>query len=332
MSDGEAYYAVRLRNATTTGMSAEEIHEIGLEEVARIREEMLAIADALGFEGTLQDFFAYLREDDRFYYPNTDAGAQAYIDDSERYLAFINERLPAYFGILPKADLVVKRVEPFREQDGAPQHYSRGTPDGSKPGIYYAHLSDMRAMPKHVMEAIAYHEGNPGHHMQVSIAQELTDVPTFRTQSFHTAYGEGWGLYAELLAKEMGAYEDPYSDFGRLVTEMWRAVRLVVDTGIHTKGWTEEGAVAYFKDNTALAEEAILAEVRRYTVWPGQATAYKVGMLKIQELRAYAAAELGERFDLRAFHDVVLGGGSLPLDILERRVRNWVAAEQREAA
>jgi uncharacterized protein (DUF885 family) len=228
--------------------------------------------------------------------------------------------------LLPKADLIVRRVEPFREQDGAAQHYFPGTPDGKRAGIYYAHLSDMNAMPKHQMEAVAYHEGNPGHHMQISIAQELTTVPKFRTLATYTVYTEGWGLYAELLAKEMGAYQDDYSDFGRLTTEMWRAIRLVVDTGLHANDWTEEQANDYFKQNSPIADGAIKSEVRRYMVLPAQATAYKIGMLKIHELREFARQKLGKKFDIRAFHDVVLGGGELPLKILERRVQNWVEA------
>ena len=332
LPQGDAFYAYRLKAMTTTDLSADAIHEIGLSEVARLREEMQAVIERVGFTGSLQDFFQYLSEDDRFFYPNTDAGRQAYLDDSQAYLDAIGERLPDFFGLLPKAQLVVKRVEAYREQDGAAQHYMRGTPDGSLPGVYYAHLSDMRSMPKPPMEAVAYHEGNPGHHMQLSIAAELTGVPKFRTRSSYTAYSEGWGLYAELLAKEMGGYQDDYSEFGRLTTEMWRAVRLVVDTGLHSKGWSEEGAVAYFLDNTALAEGAIRSEVQRYLVWPGQATAYKIGMLKILELRARARAALGERFDIREFHDVVLGGGGLPLTILERRIDNWLKVKTLPAA
>ena len=326
---GAAYYDYRLSQMTTTDLTADEIHQIGLSEVARIRGEMEAIKNSVGFDGDLQAFFTFLREDDRFYFSNDDAGAQAYIDEAERHLAFINTRLPEFFGTLPKADLVVKRVEPFREQPGAAQHYRPGTPDGSRPGTYYAHLSDMRAMPRTSLEVIAYHEGNPGHHMQVSISQELENVPKFRSQGgFISAFGEGWALYSELLAKEMGAYQDPYSDFGRLTTEMWRAIRLVVDTGLHAKGWDQERAVEYFLANSPIPETAVRSEVMRYLVMPGQATSYKIGMLKIQELRARAEAELGDDFDIRGFHDTVLGGGAVPLPILETQVENWIASQK----
>ncbi|MEE9380133.1 MAG: DUF885 domain-containing protein [Hyphomonadaceae bacterium] len=332
LPDGKPYYNYMLSSSTTTDMTAEEVHQLGLSEVARIRAEMVALKDQVGFEGDLQAFFAMIRDtkdDERFYFPDTDEGRVAYIDEAQVKLDFIEARLPEYFGILPKAALVVKRVEEFREQDGAAQHYYPGTPDGERPGIYYAHLSDMTAMPRNQLEVIAYHEGLPGHHMQISIAQELESVPTFRTQAGFTAYIEGWALYSELLAKEMGAYEgDAYADFGRLTTEMWRAVRLVVDTGLHSKGWTEAEAIEYFSSNTPEPLESVRSEVRRYIVWPGQATSYKIGMLKILELRAYAKAELGEDFDIRAFHDTVLGGGALPLALLERRVKDWVAAEK----
>lgn len=322
--NGKDYYNFMLKASTTTDLPADEIHATGLSEVARITTEMIAIKDKVGFEGDLQSFFNFIKTDEQFFFKNTDEGRQGYINETEAYLAIINEQLPNYFGVLPKADLVVKRVEPFREQDGAAQHYFPGTPDGSRPGVYYAHLSDMTAMPKNEMEGVAYHEGNPGHHMQISIAQELTSVPQFRTQANFTAYSEGWGLYAELLAKEMGGYQNDFSDFGRLVNEMWRAVRLVVDTGLHSKGWTEEQAIAYFKEKTPIAEEAILSEVRRYLVLPGQATSYKIGMLKIMELRASAEKTLGDKFDIRGFHDTVLGGGAMPLKALERRVNDWI--------
>lgn len=324
--NGTAYYDYQLKVSTTTDLTAAQIHQIGLDEVERLTNEMIAIKNKVGFSGDLKAFFQFIKQDDQFYYPDTDEGREGYLEDSRQYLAFINEKLPLYFGILPKADLIVKRVEPFREQPGAAQHYFPGTPDGARPGIYYAHLSDMRSMPKNEMEAIAYHEGSPGHHMQISIAQELTSVPTFRTQAGFTAYVEGWALYSELLAKEMGAYQNPYSDFGRLITEMWRAVRLVVDTGLHSKGWTEQQAIDYFLEKTPIAQGAVISEVRRYIVWPGQATAYKIGMIKILQLRDKARQQLGDRFDIRAFHDTVLSGGALPLDVLEKRVDNWIAS------
>ena len=329
LPNGAAYYTERLANMTTTTLSADEIHAIGVAEVARLRAEMEAIRKEVGFKGDLPAFFAELRDNKdnpAYYYPNTDEGRQAYIKDATAAIDKIKAVLPKYFGILPKADLVVRRVEPFREQAGAAQHYFPSTPDGSRPGVYYAHLLDMKAMPKHELEVIAYHEGLPGHHMQIAIAQELSSVPTFRRQAIFGAYAEGWGLYSEWLAREMpGTYQDPYSRFGRLGSEMWRAIRLVVDTGLHTKGWTEDQAVKYFLVNSAITEAQARSEVRRYIVTPGQATSYKIGMLKIQELRRKAETALGPRFDIRGFHDTVLGGGSLPLTVLEKRVDRWIA-------
>lgn len=326
--NGEAYYNHQLASSTTTDLTADEVHEIGLAEVARLRTEMEEIMHSVGFEGDLQEFFVFVRDSEQFYFPDDDAGRQAYMTAVEEVLSVIDQRLPEFFGILPKAELEVKRVEPYREQDGAAQHYFRGAPDGSRPGIYYMHLSDMSAMPKPQLEVIAYHEGNPGHHMQISIAQELQEPPTFRTQAGFSAYSEGWGLYSELLAKEMGGYTDPYSDFGRLSSEMWRALRLVVDTGLHSKGWSEQQAIDYMMQNSAEPLESVTSEVRRYIVWPGQATSYKVGMLKIMELRARAEAALGDNFDIREFHDTVLGGGAMPLAILERRVDTWIESKK----
>ncbi len=331
LPNGLAFYNERLANQTTTDLSADEVHNIGLLEVARLRGEMEVVKEEFGFAGSLQEFFVFLRDtkdDERLYYPDTDAGRQAYIDDATAAINKIKKVLPDYFGILPKADMVVKRVEAFREQDGAAQHYSSSTPDGSRPGVYYAHLSDMTAMPKRELEVIAYHEGLPGHHMQIAISLELDDVPTFRKQSYLNAYGEGWALYSEWLAKQMpGTYQDPLSEFGRLGSEMWRAIRLVVDTGLHAKGWTEAKAIAYFKENSAITGEQAQSEVRRYLTLPGQATGYKIGMLKIQELRALAEQQLGDKFDIKAFHDVILGGGALPMVILERRVNTWIASQ-----
>jgi uncharacterized protein (DUF885 family) len=328
LPQGTEFYRERLAASTTTDMTADQIHDLGLKEVARIHAEMEAVKKQVGFKGTLQEFFTFMREDPQFFFPNTDEGRQGYLQAARDHLAFIKARLPQYFGLLPKADLEVKRVEPFREQPGAAQHYFPGTPDGSRSGVYYAHLSDMKAMPKHQLEVVAYHEGNPGHHMQISIAQELKDLPTFRTQAGFTAYVEGWALYSERLAKEMGAYKDPYSEFGRLSSELWRAIRLVLDSGLHAKGWTEKQSVDYFIANSPSAEGAIRSEVQRYIVWPGQATAYKVGMQKILELRERANKALGDQFDIKGFHDTVLGGGALPLTILERRVDAWIASRK----
>ena len=324
LPEGEDFYNYRLALMTTLDLSADEIHDIGRAEVARLRAGMEAIRQRVEFEGSLQDFFEFIREDEQFYYPNTDAGRDEYLGDNYRFLAAINEKLPDYFGRLPRADLEVRRVESFREQAGAAQHYMPGTPDGSRSGVYYSHMIDMSSLPRYQVEDVLYHEGNPGHHMQIAIQQELTDVPRFRTQYFTTAYVEGWGLYAEYLAKEMGGFEDPYSDFGRLDGEMWRAIRLVVDTGIHARRWTEEQAVAYFMENSATPESVVRSEIQRYFANPGQATAYKIGMMNIQQARADAEATLGDAFDIREFHDLVLGAGALPLSLMHARVGAWV--------
>ena len=330
LPEGDEFYKYRLKSITTTDMTADQIHQLGLDEVKRIRGEMEVIKKKDGFKGTLQEYFSYIRDskdDEKFYYDNTDEGRQGYIDDATAAIENLKKELPNYFGILPKADLVVKRVEAFREQDGAPQHYYSGTPDGSRPGVYYAHLSDMKAMPKNELEVIAYHEGLPGHHMQISIAQELKGIPKFRTQAGSTAYVEGWALYTEALAKEMpNTYVTLGSDFGRLGSEMWRAIRLVVDTGMHHKKWSQQRAVDFFAQNSPAPLETIETEIRRYLVIPGQATAYKIGMIDIQRLRKMAEDQLGDKFDIKAFHDTVLGGGALPLDMLERQVKNWIEA------
>ena len=325
LPEGEAFYNYRLAQMTTVELTADEIHQIGLDEVARLQGEMDIIKQQVGFDGTLQEFFTFMREDEQFYFPNTEEGRQDYLDLNNKYLDAIALKLPEYFGRLPKAALEVRRVEAFREQAGAAQHYSAGTPDGSRPGVFYSHMSDMSTLPIFQLEDVAYHEGSPGHHMQISIQQELEDVPRFRTQYRTTAYTEGWGLYSEWLAKEMGGFEDPYSDFGRLGGEIWRAIRLVVDTGIHAKRWSEEEAVQYFLDNSPQSEGAVRSEIKRYIATPGQATAYKIGMLKIQEVRRSAEQALGEAFDIREFHDIVLGAGALPLPLLEARVDRWIS-------
>lgn len=326
--NGKAYYEMLLVSSTTTDLTADQIHQIGLDEVARIKGEMEAIKGKVGFKGSLPDFFKYVRDDERFYYPNTDAGRQQYIDAATNHIAFMKQQLPQYFSILPKADVIVKRVESYREVAGGAQHYYMSTPDGTRPGVYYAHLLDMKSMPIPQLEVIAYHEALPGHHMNFAIAQELVDIPNFRKFLYVNAYQEGWGLYTEKLGKEMGAYRDPYSDFGRLTTEIWRAIRLVVDTGLHSKGWTEEQAVKYFTENSAAAEGQIRSEVRRYIVMPGQATGYKIGMIKMLELRKKAEDQLGNKFDIKGFHDTILGRGQMPLDLLERRVDRWIAKQK----
>jgi uncharacterized protein (DUF885 family) len=328
LPDGANFYNASLYLQTTTDLTAAEIHELGLKEVARIRGEMEAVKQTAGFKGTLAEFFVFMRTDKRFYLPNNDAGAAEYLKLADGYLVGMKAKLPQYFGILPKADLVVKRVEPFREQPGGAQHYMAGTPDGSRPGVFYAHLSDMNAMPTYQLENIAYHEGLPGHHMQISIQQELTGLPKFRTQYFYGAYAEGWGLYSEALAKEMGFDVDPYNDFGRLAGEIWRAIRLVVDTGIHSKGWTQQQAEDYFLANSSQPAQAVKSEIERYILQPGQATSYKIGMIAIQKLRDEAKTALGDRFDYRSFHDAVLDGGALPIPVLQAKVRRWIERQK----
>ncbi|MDO9367753.1 MAG: DUF885 domain-containing protein [Sphingopyxis sp.] len=326
LPDGAAYYNAMLRLQTTTDMTAEDIHALGLSEVARIRAEMEALKTRIGFEGKLEDFFVFLRSDDRFYVANDDAGRAIYLKAAEDYLAGMRVRLPEQFGRLPKADLIVKRVEAFREEPGGAAHYSPAALDGSRPGIFYVHLADTRATPTYEIEGTVYHEGLPGHHMQIALAQEMTGTPEFRKNYFYGAYGEGWALYVERLAKEMGFYTDPYSDFGRLGREIWRAIRLVVDTGIHAKGWSEAEALAYYTANSPQPIGKIRSEIRRYFVTPGQATSYKVGMQRILALREKARTALGARYDQRVFHEIILGKGSVPLPVLEAQVDRWIAA------
>ncbi|KUJ81613.1 DUF885 domain-containing protein [Microbulbifer flavimaris] len=323
--EGDDYYAHRLNVYTTTDMTADEIHKTGLEEVERIHGEMRGIMKQVGFEGSLQEFFEFMRTDEQFYYPNTEEGKERYLKEATALIDNMKERLDELFITKPKAELTVKAVEPFREKSAGKAFYQRPAPDGSRPGIYYANLYNMNDMPTYQMEALAYHEGVPGHHMQLSIAQELEDIPKFRKFGSYTAYTEGWGLYSELVPKEIGLYEDPYSDFGRLAMELWRAARLVVDTGLHSKKWTREEAIEYLGENTPNPEGDQVKAIERYIVMPGQATAYKVGMLKIVELREKAKEALGDQFDIREFHDVVLANGAVPLDVLEQLVDEWVA-------
>ncbi|WFL78614.1 DUF885 domain-containing protein [Altererythrobacter arenosus] len=324
LPDGANYYKALLANYTTTELTADQIHDIGLREVDRIHGEMRRIMAQVGFEGSLKDFFEYTRTDVRFFYDTR----EAYLADAEMKLDAMEARLPEYFATLPKAPMVIKPVEAFREKSAGKAFYSSPAPDGSRPGTYYVNLFNLRDMSKNELEALAYHEGLPGHHLQRTIQTELGDVPPFRRFGGVTAYTEGWGLYSEELGKDMGFYTDPYSDFGRLGMELWRACRLVVDTGIHHKRWSREQAIQYLTDNTPNPDGDIRKAIERYIVYPGQATAYTIGKLKIMELRERARSELGNAFDIRGFHDAVLLSGPVPLDILEENVDGWIAAEK----
>lgn len=324
LPDGAGYYKALLANYTTTDLTADEIHNIGLREVDRIHNEMRAIMKQVGFTGTLQEFFEYTRNDPRFYYDTR----EAYLADVAAKMDAMEAKLPEYFGVLPTDALVVKPVEAFREKSAGKAFYQDPAPDGSRPGTYYVNLYNLRDMSKNELEALAYHEGLPGHHLQLSIQTQLGDVPPFRRFGGVTAYTEGWGLYSEELGKDMGFYKDPYSDFGRLGMELWRACRLVVDTGIHHKRWSREQAIQYLTDNTPNPPGDVRKAIERYIVFPGQATAYMIGKLKIMELRSKAQAELGDDFDYRGFHDAVLTAGPVPLDILQENVDAWIAARK----
>lgn len=326
LPNGEAYYNARLQLSTTTDLTADQIHQIGLDEVGRIQAEMETVKAKIGFTGSLQDFFVFLKTDPRFQYPNTPEGKEQYLTDARGFIAQVMAVAPQWFSTLPKAALEVRAVEPFREATASIAFYNAPAPDGSRPGIYYVNLSDMTQVLKPQIEGISYHEGAPGHHFQIAYAQEIEGLPRFRRFGGYGAYAEGWGLYAEQLGKEMGFYQDPYSDFGRLSTELWRAVRLVTDTGLHAKRWSREQAMDYFRQNSLLSERDIGKEVERYITNPGQATSYKIGELKIEELRHKAEATLGDRFDIKDFHAVVLGSGSVPLDVLADQVNAWIAA------
>ena len=326
--DGEAFYNNALKRTTTTDLTAKEIHAIGLSEVNRIHDEMREIKEKVGFKGDLNAFMQFMKTDKQFYLPNTEAGKAQYLSEATGLINTMKSRLDELFIVKPKADMIVKRVEAFREKAAGKAFYQQPAPDGSRPGIYYANLYDMEAMPTYQMEALAYHEGIPGHHMQIAISQELEGVPKFRKFGGYTAYIEGWGLYSEFIPKEMGMYSDPYSDFGRLSMELWRACRLVVDTGIHAMKWTRQEGIDYYVNNTPNATSDAVKMVERHIVMPSQATAYKVGMLKILELREAAKKQLGDKFDIRQFHDVVLKNGPVPLNVLENFVNEWVASKE----
>ncbi|MDC8831584.1 DUF885 domain-containing protein [Alteromonas gilva] len=328
LPNGENWYQNRLNWFTTTDLTADEVHNIGLENVERIHNAMRGIMQQVGFEGSLNEFFEFMRTDEQFYYPNTDEGRAQYLQEATAMIDTMREALPDYFGLTPQAPMVVKRVEEFREKSAGKAFYQSPALDGSRPGRYYANLYDMSAMPTYQMEALAYHEGIPGHHMQRAIAQELEGIPKFQKYLSFTAYTEGWGLYSEELAKDMGFYENPYSDFGRLAMELWRACRLVVDTGIHDKKWSREEAIQYLLDNTPNPKYDSVKAIERYIAMPGQATAYMIGKLKIMELREKAKQALGEKFSYAGFHDEVLKDGPVPLDILEQKIDRWITRQQ----
>jgi uncharacterized protein (DUF885 family) len=326
--DGAGYYAERLSNYTTTNMTPDQIHNLGLAQVARIHKEMRVVQKKMGVKGDLQAFFKYMRTEPKFYAPETAEGRALYLSETQKAQDAVTPLLPKWFGVLPKAPLVVKPVEAFREKSAGKAFYQRPSPDGSRPGTYYANLYTMADMPLTEVEALFYHEGLPGHHLQLAIQTELKDVPAFRQFGGVTAYSEGWGLYSEKLAKDMGLYTDPARDFGRLQLELHRAIRLVVDSGLHHKRWTREQAIKYVEDNSADAPGGIVKAIERYIIYPGQATAYMVGRLKISELRDKAQKALGKKFDIRGFHDTVLKSGPVPLDVLEEQVDAWIASRK----
>lgn len=332
LPDGEAFYAQCLKSHTTTDMDAESIHALGLAEVTRIRGEMTRILRAQGYPARdLPAEMDRLRHEPRFLYPNDADGRRRILEEYRAILAEADSGLGPLFDVRPRARMKVERVPSFREATTAGAYYQPGAVDGSRPGVFYANLRDLSESPRFGMRTLAYHEGIPGHHFQISINQELEGVPFFRKVLPFTAYVEGWGLYAERLALEHGFHHSPFDSLGALSAELTRAVRLVVDTGIHHRRWTREQAIAWMRENTGMPESSVIREVERYIVNPGQACAYKVGQLKILELRERARAALGSRFDLREFHNVVLTGGALPLTLLERRIDDWVK-EKRGAA
>ena len=326
LPDGKEWYAYKIHRYTTTYLSPEEIHEIGLSEVKRIRKKMEDIIAQVEFEGTFQEFTEFLRTDPQFYFSDADDLIREYRDISKR----ADPELIKLFGRLPTLPYGVIPIPSYAEKSQTTAYYQGGSLTAGRPGYFYANTYNLKMRPKWEMEALTLHEAVPGHHLQIALALELGDLPEFRKHGGFTAYTEGWGLYAESLGEEMGFYENPYSKFGQLTYEMWRAIRLVVDTGIHALGWSRQEAIDLFIENSSKTEHDIVVEVDRYIVWPGQALAYKIGELKIKELRAYAAGALGDAFDIRAFHDELLGNGSLPLDLLEERMKKWVARQKEE--
>ncbi len=324
LPDGKEWYAYNVRYVTTTDYTPERIHQLGLDEVKRIHDEMAAVMRQVGFKGTRTEFFEFVNSDPKFFWTNRDDLVNGYVAIKDR----VNPQLPKLFEILPRADYEVRAVEPFREKSASGGQYQAASEDGSRPGIFYANAYDLRARPKWAMEALSLHEGNPGHHFQITIQREQKDLPQFRRFGGYTAYIEGWGLYAETLGPELGLYQDPYQAFGRLEAELWRAIRLVVDTGLHSRGWTREQVLAYMAENSSAAAARRVSETERYMAIPGQALAYKIGQIELSELRARAQQALGPKFDLRKFHTAVLADGALPLDVLAARIDRWIESQR----
>lgn len=323
LPNGKAWYQHLANMHTTTTMPVDEIHQLGLSEVARILDEMDSVREQVGFEGDLAAFFEYLGSDEQFFFSDKQGLIDGYMGLKDK----INAVLPDYFDVMPKADYVVKAVEPFRERSAAGASYESPAPDGSRPGIFYINTYNLKAQPKWGMTTLSLHEAAPGHHFQIAIKQELDGVASFQRFGGYTAFEEGWALYAEQLGIEMGLFNDPYQYFGKLSDEMLRAMRLVVDTGLHAKGWTREQAIQYMLDNSPMAESDVTAEVERYMAIPGQALSYKIGQLTIMALRAEAETQLGDKFDLKAFHNQVLTSGSLPMAVLQEKIRHWIATQ-----
>lgn len=324
LPNGKAWYEYQIKKNTTLSLSADEIHEIGLSEVARILSEMKTVKNTVGFEGDLSAFFNHLRDSDEFYYKTADELIAAY----EKIKLKIDARLPKLFNIEPKAPYVVKAVEAYRAQSAAGASYAGPAPDGSRPGIFYINTYNLKAQPKFLLETLSIHEAAPGHHFQIALQQEVQSLPDFRKFGGYTVFAEGWALYAESLGKELGLFTDPYMWYGRLSDEQLRAMRLVLDTGFHAKGWTRQQGIDYMLANSSMAKSDVIAEVERYIAWPGQALSYKLGEFKIKELRNYAHQQLGEQFDIKAFHTQILIDGALPMPILEKKIKRWVKSQQ----
>ncbi len=323
LPNGKEWYQTLANRHTTTTMPVDEIHQIGLSEVSRILSEMDKVREQVGFEGDLTAFFASLSSEPEYFFEDR----QGLIDGYMALKDSINKELPKYFNVMPKADYIVKPVESFREKSAAGASYQSPAVDGSRPGVFYINTYNLKAQPKWGMTTLSLHEAAPGHHFQIAIKQELTGIPEFQRFQGYTAFEEGWALYAEYLGIEMGLFKDPYQYFGKLSDEMLRAMRLVVDTGLHSKGWSREQAIQYMKDNSPMAESDIVAEVERYMAIPGQALSYKIGQLTILKLRADAESELGDKFDLKGFHDQILTTGSLPMAVMEKKIARWVESE-----